>query len=556
MVDFGILQTPDYAGALQRGIDQGRTQAKRTRVEGALASYQDNPDAAEGALVAAGAPEIAVSLGQIRRQKVQAEQEDAKFKQQQEALAAQKAAGALHATDPKAAQDAALAAGNVDFADALSKMDDNNRQATIQHLDLLNNIATRIAASTPDPVERARRAQHIATVHPELGIKPEEITPEGMTDQSIATLNTHALKAKEDYTLKPGEERHSFDATGKETVSQADFAPEVKTLGPGESLVQTRGGPAAAVIDAPTLSAGLVGALPGVTITSGTRTPAHNAEVGGVANSQHLDGHALDIVLPKGTTPAQVKAYLTASGIKPTEFINEGDHLHVAWGPKGGGGAQVIASAPPKATPQYRAASPAEVAAAGLPVGTPAQVSPEGKIEPFTNGANLKPIPSSAARGMADTTTAINKIDGALKAVNAYPQGLGLMNHAGDAIRQRADPNGVDVRAAVADIGSQIIHDRSGAAVTISETPRLVPFIPNVNDAPATVIKKLNRLKANLSNDLANTQIEFGPDSGYRQTAAPVAAPQAGQRLSPAEAQKLPSGTKFIGQDGKERVKH
>lgn len=53
-----------------------------------------------------------------------------------------------------------------------------------------------------------------------------------------------------------------------------------------------------------------------ITINSGYRSPAHNAKVGGVSNSQHVLGQAADIVV-SGYSPAQVKAaieQLIASG--------------------------------------------------------------------------------------------------------------------------------------------------------------------------------------------------------------------------------------------------
>lgn len=74
--------------------------------------------------------------------------------------------------------------------------------------------------------------------------------------------------------------------------------------------------------------------IPGAVVTSSTRTPEHNAEVGGVPDSQHLNGTALDLVLPKGTSFEQFKDNLAKNGIHTTELLNEGDHVHVAWGDK------------------------------------------------------------------------------------------------------------------------------------------------------------------------------------------------------------------------------
>lgn len=74
--------------------------------------------------------------------------------------------------------------------------------------------------------------------------------------------------------------------------------------------------------------------IPGMTVTSEGRSPEHNAEVGGAPNSQHLKNTALDLVLPKGVTFDQFKSQLDMVGIKPTELLDEKDHVHVAWGPK------------------------------------------------------------------------------------------------------------------------------------------------------------------------------------------------------------------------------
>jgi len=74
--------------------------------------------------------------------------------------------------------------------------------------------------------------------------------------------------------------------------------------------------------------------FPGLKITSSKRTPEHNAEVGGVPNSQHISGTAVDVVLPQGITFDNFKKALQDSGIKTSELIDEGDHVHVAWGDK------------------------------------------------------------------------------------------------------------------------------------------------------------------------------------------------------------------------------
>ncbi len=103
----------------------------------------------------------------------------------------------------------------------------------------------------------------------------------------------------------------------------------------------------------------------------------------------------------------------------------------------------------------------------------------------------------------------IRNIDRAWTALTGSPKSIGTVGYLPDAINQRRDPKGVDARAAIANIGSLLIHDRSGAAVTIAETPRLVPFIPQVTDTEATAKKKLKQLRAALT----ETQDDF--DSVY-----------------------------------------
>ena len=111
------------------------------------------------------------------------------------------------------------------------------------------------------------------------------------------------------------------------------------------------------------------------------------------------------------------------------------------------------------------------------------------------NPQSTQNVPAQITKSYAENNTSLKKINNALALVQSHPDSFGLKNMLGDTINQRLDPEGVDARALVADIGSLKIHDRSGAAVSASESPRLKPFIPNENDLPETIIKKLNNFK-------------------------------------------------------------
>lgn len=69
-------------------------------------------------------------------------------------------------------------------------------------------------------------------------------------------------------------------------------------------------------------------AVPGMTVTSRQRSPAHNAAVGGVRNSYHLTDQARDFVPPHGMSMGALHARLAAA-MPGFDVINEGDHVHV-----------------------------------------------------------------------------------------------------------------------------------------------------------------------------------------------------------------------------------
>ena len=94
------------------------------------------------------------------------------------------------------------------------------------------------------------------------------------------------------------------------------------------------------------------------TITSTFRSVAHNREVGGVPNSYHLLGRAIDVVRRPGVTHHQIDAALRSAGYSLIESLDEGDHSHFAFGPA------VVAERPaPPAPVTPSAPAPPKVAA-------------------------------------------------------------------------------------------------------------------------------------------------------------------------------------------------
>jgi hypothetical protein len=88
-----------------------------------------------------------------------------------------------------------------------------------------------------------------------------------------------------------------------------------------------------------------------------------------------------------------------------------------------------------------------------------------------------------------------------------------------------------NLRAAIGDIGSMVIRDRSGAAVTAAEFPRLRPFIPTINEPAQVIENKLKRMRAIIKEETELFQSNYGPDQGFQpiQGARSSVPPQTGK---------------------------
>jgi hypothetical protein len=166
------------------------------------------------------------------------------------------------------------------------------------------------------------------------------------------------------------------------------------------------------------------------------------------------------------------------------------------------------------------------------------EVSPAKTLTGETVQKPLKEFPATVANGFIENQVSLGKINEAILATQRSPDSLGAWNTLPDAVRQRTDPNGVKVRAMISDIGSMKIHDRSGAAVSASEFPRLRPFVPAVTDAPDTVVEKLRLFKQEY--EAMQQGIQTFYSDGYKQPAKPPAqpVPTGGRQTQPAPTQQ------------------
>lgn len=177
------------------------------------------------------------------------------------------------------------------------------------------------------------------------------------------------------------------------------------------------------------------------------------------------------------------------------------------------------------------------------------QTNPDtGEVEPRPK---IKQLPSSLSGALLENRSNLAKAQDAL----ALVKGNTIVNASGEMVKgakdstgwkgylpegllQRIDPEGVAPRAAVADLGSMIIHDRSGTAVTAAEYPRLKPFIPKETDNQETVVKKLTRFVGEYER-ITREAAEFYAESGYKVPEQKIK----GGNVVPDVAPSAPSGT-------------
>ena len=108
---------------------------------------------------------------------------------------------------------------------------------------------------------------------------------------------------------------------------------------------------------------------------------------------------------------------------------------------------------------------------------------------------------------LAENFKNLDLVQQALAAVAGRPESFGFkrgaaiipgMGQLGEAINQRVDPEGVTARQLVGQVSAMKIKDISGAAVTVSEFPRLAAFVPLVWDTPEKIRANLERFEREL----------------------------------------------------------
>jgi hypothetical protein len=138
------------------------------------------------------------------------------------------------------------------------------------------------------------------------------------------------------------------------------------------------------------------------------------------------------------------------------------------------------------------------------------------RYKPFGAEEKLRPIPETINKALTGNVSSISQIDRAIESLSKNPNAVGLKGNLPQTILNQTNPEGVETRALVTDIGSAIVHDRSGAAVAASEAPRLMPFIPQATDDAQTAIKKLKQLRTRIEAEQNGILDFYSPEQGYK----------------------------------------
>lgn len=227
-----------------------------------------------------------------------------------------------------------------------------------------------------------------------------------------------------------------------------------------------------------------------------------------------------------------------------------------------------------------RAATTAEVAELGLTPGTAvwfdAKGQPRVQERPAKPAAQklLKAWPQGAVEAYTSTNDALSYVNRALALLDPKNnsqeaqdarQAFGVKNFAGripggSMALSYLDADGNVIRTTVGKVGSAVIKDMSGAAVSIHEDARLSQWVPNFEtDTPERAREKLMQMRGSLVQRQQAIEGNYNPDSGYRSIRPPRSGGgnSGGVRRvqSIEEARQLPKGTRFIDPNGVERIR-
>lgn len=229
------VEFPNYLATFQAGAQAGQQMRLQQARQNALATYQTDPQGAQNALIAAGDIDTANALGQIA---------DRQQQRTTRASVSQK----LSTGDYRGAQGDAIAGGNPQLASAVAKLQDDDLAIKDRQANILGGSIDALL-QIPDLNERRAVLQaHAADLSQALGVKPEDVANYDVSDQNLRYQLGHAVGLAKaiDYE-KQRREANKPLVVGSALVDPNTHQPLYQapvTLKPGEELVDPSQPPA------------------------------------------------------------------------------------------------------------------------------------------------------------------------------------------------------------------------------------------------------------------------------------------------------------------------
>ena len=509
MVDIASFRFPDVAARFDRGYERGQ----RFR--------QDAAARTAGNYLSMGRPQLAERAlygeGMIAEGQAVADREAKRMADEQKAQ---------DARATKVMEFTKEAAGRL--ANVYRKYKDVNR--TLAAFDLLAPLFRQLG-ETPEEIAQVRQA--IA----------------GDPETALLALGAGAEQALKYEIRNAGEEVFVIDPHTGQMVSRYRGARTVN-VPEGGALYEIPGlygdgaeaQPTEAAADPDWLDA-VAQAAGDARVTSGYRDPEHNARVGGVPNSRHLTGEAVDLVPRPGETMAQLHQRVRrAPGVRA---INEGDHVHVQReggarpAAQGQGGPRLIVERPKPQKPGYRLITEEEKKAFGLAADGVYQIGPDNQISRVSEPKSERPPTESQinAASLAYAAFAGNERMNELARRGIYKpatatDSLFNIDKKGRVIGviARTEQDRMFIQAAK-EFLAPILRKDTGAAVTDSELAYYMDtYIPRFEDSPQVLWQKAQARAAALrriygAGRRAYDQ-EYGPPGKWEVLTDPRGSPQ------------------------------
>lgn len=194
-----MAESPNYLGMFIQGQQAGQQQRQQRQRQNALAMYGTDPKGAENALLAAGDIETANALTQRRMAQTKMDAEQAATQRRQ-------TIGQQYTTDPRGARTAAMQSGDFDLVDTLSKMDDNQRKVLADNNAKVGGIAYNLLQEK-DPNVRQQLWAAAQPILVQQGVLPADAQVD-LSDASLQTYVNQAMDLKD--KIEQGNKDRSF----------------------------------------------------------------------------------------------------------------------------------------------------------------------------------------------------------------------------------------------------------------------------------------------------------------------------------------------------------